>query len=264
MVTPIPFQPDRFRSTAAHYLAGRPPYAPRLIARVAELCGLDRSQRVMDLGCGPGQLALAFAPFAASVLAIDPEPEMLAVARQETASRASNISFLQASSYDLAPELGRFRVVAIGRAFHWMDRAQTLRLLDAMIEPGGNIAVFDGSHPNVPDNAWLGAFRAVVERYAAEDVERTMRKSGDWVRHEAVLLDSAFAELEEISVIERRQTPVEHLVARAFSMSSLSRQRLGTRAESLEREIRSAAVRWAPGGTVTEVVTTHALLARRG
>ena len=55
------FQPRRFRSAAPHYLAGRPPYAPRLIRHVAHFTGLAPDARVLDLGCGPGMLAGAFA-----------------------------------------------------------------------------------------------------------------------------------------------------------------------------------------------------------
>jgi trans-aconitate methyltransferase len=62
-IDPVPFEPRRFRTAAAHYLAGRVAYPPRLISRVAEICGLEASGRLLDLGCGPGQLAKAFAPF---------------------------------------------------------------------------------------------------------------------------------------------------------------------------------------------------------
>jgi ubiquinone/menaquinone biosynthesis C-methylase UbiE len=48
---------------------------------VAARCGIDATHRILDLGCGPGQLALAFAPLAGEVLGIDPEPEMLRIAR---------------------------------------------------------------------------------------------------------------------------------------------------------------------------------------
>src|SRR5689334_9769606 len=57
------FQPHRFRSAAAHYLAGRPAYAQRLIRLVARLIDLTNADRMLDLGCGPGMLAGAFAPF---------------------------------------------------------------------------------------------------------------------------------------------------------------------------------------------------------
>ncbi|MBV9537727.1 MAG: class I SAM-dependent methyltransferase, partial [Acidisphaera sp.] len=137
----LPFEPRRFRSAAQHYLAGRPAYADRLIARVVALCGLAPSHRVLDLGCGPGQLARAFAPFASDVIGMDPEPEMLRVAAEACAG-IGNIRWVEGSSYDLSAALGRFRLVTMGRSFHWMDRHDTLRRLDALIDADGAIALF--------------------------------------------------------------------------------------------------------------------------
>ena len=126
----------RFRTAAEHYLAGRPAYAPRLIRHVARFTGVAPEHRILDLGCGPGMLAGAFALAGAEVLAMDPEPEMLRIAEAEFGG-AGRISFVRGSSFDLSPALGRFRLVTMGRSFQWMDRVETLRRLDAMIEPGG-------------------------------------------------------------------------------------------------------------------------------
>src|SRR5271165_1053766 len=88
------FQPRRFRTAARHYLAGRSAYSPRLIGHVAQLTGLATEDRVLDLGCGPGMLAGAFAPLAGEVVAMDPEPEMLRIAEKEF-GRAGSISFVR-------------------------------------------------------------------------------------------------------------------------------------------------------------------------
>src|SRR3982751_6226826 len=142
MNAPIPFEKHRFRSAAEHYRKGRPPYAEALFLRVAERIGWARDQAVLDLGCGPGQLALGFARLAGSVAAIDPEPEMLRIAAAEAAAAGSEIRLLEGSSYDLEPTLGRFHLAVIGRAFHWMDRTDTLQRLDGMVEAGGALALF--------------------------------------------------------------------------------------------------------------------------
>src|SRR5579884_4133584 len=117
----MPTEGNRFRTAARHYLRGRAAYAPLLVRRVAGLCGLRSAHRVPDLGCGPGQLALAFAPFAAGVVGVNPEPEMLAVARQEAARAGIPVDFREGSSLDLGPGLGVFFLTVIGRAFPWMD-----------------------------------------------------------------------------------------------------------------------------------------------
>lgn len=72
----------RFRSAAKYYLSGRPSYSSLLIRRVVELCALNSTHKMLDLGCGPGQLAMAFAPLVRELRALDPEPEMLEIGRK--------------------------------------------------------------------------------------------------------------------------------------------------------------------------------------
>jgi SAM-dependent methyltransferase len=270
MAMPVAFLPHRFRSAAPHYVAGRPPYPARLIARVAALtvlqraglqrAGLPRGGRVLDLGCGPGQLALAFSGFAAEVLAVDPEPEMLRVARG--AAGGAPIRFLQGSSYDLGPPFGRFDLAVMGRSFHWMDRAETLRRLDRLIEPGGAVALFGDTHPELPDNAWRPVWRGVLELYRDPANDHPGRGPG-WVPHEAVLLDSAFSRLDRVAAIERRHIPVVTLVERALSRSSHSPSSLGERVEMLSQEVVRALEPFIHDGMITEVVETYALIATR-
>jgi hypothetical protein len=70
------------RTAEGHYAAGRPPYPPAPIEGVADFCGFTRAHRVLDLGTGPRVVAIAFAPYVGSALAVDPEPEMLRIARE--------------------------------------------------------------------------------------------------------------------------------------------------------------------------------------
>lgn len=258
MAAPIPFLPHRFRATASHYLAGRPPYPDRLIARVAALTGLERAGRVLDLGCGPGPLARAFASLAAEVVAVDPEPEMLRAARQAAGSLP--IRFVQGSSYDLGPGFGRFHPAVMGRSFHWMDRADTLRRLDPLIDRGGAVVLFGDAHPDLPDNAWRPAWRAATQPF--RDPAREHHRAG-WVRHEAFLLDSGFSRLDLVSAIDRRHTPLAMLVERALSMSSTNPATGEDRGAELQSAIVAALTPFAVDGMMTEVVDAHALIATR-
>ena len=256
------FQPRRFRTAAEHYLAGRPPYSPRLIRRVARFTGLVPDHRVLDLGCGPGMLAGALARMGADVVAMDPEPEMLRIAEAEFGG-GGRISFVRGSSFDLSSALGRFRLVTMGRSFQWTDRVETLRRLDAMIEPGGAVALFNSGHREAPGMDWIAPYRALVHRYAADDRTHVKRQADAWVGHEAILLASAFSVLDEVAVIERRQMSVEQLVQRALSRSSTTPERLGPAATRFVAEIEALLRPMAIDGALTEVIATYALIARR-
>jgi ubiquinone/menaquinone biosynthesis C-methylase UbiE len=62
----------------------------RLIERHADLTG----RRVLEIGCGDGRLTRQLAPLASSVVAIEPDPARIAIARRLAASEGmSNISF---------------------------------------------------------------------------------------------------------------------------------------------------------------------------
>jgi SAM-dependent methyltransferase len=230
------------------------PYSPALIRRVAEVSGLSAHHRVLDLGCGPGSLARSFALAVKEVVAVDPSTEMLAVARP--LARQANIRFLAGSSYDLAPTLGHFRLVVMGRSFHWMDRVDTLDRLDRMIEPTGAIALFHDSAPAVTANAWQKLWHDIRERY--EPNPEPHRRDPNWIRHEEILLNSPFNRLENFGVIERRALDVETLVQRTLSMASTSPSHLGDKTAAMVAEVRVvlADVR-------EEVVETSALVAWR-
>jgi trans-aconitate methyltransferase len=253
---------NRFQAAAKHYLTGRPAYAEGLALRIAKELSLGPYDAMMDLGSGPGQLAMMFAPFVGSVLAIDPSPDMLAIAR-ESARHLPNVRFKSGSSFDIGPELGTFRLVTIGRAFHWMDRPDTLRRLDGMISGGGMVALFGHSHPKHTANAWVEPFKQIIDEYAAGDAERMKRRSSEWPSNEEILLASPFSRLERWSVIETRTLPSSQLAGRALSMSSLNEQRIGSRIHQLTDAIEQLSSRWGNEGMLIEVIETSALVARR-
>jgi SAM-dependent methyltransferase len=248
-----------FRSTVPHYVAGRPNYGPLLIRIVKEHLHLTDRHRLLDLGCGPGWLGIAFAPFVGSVLAVDPEPAMLAAARALAAEAHVEIEFMEGSSNDLGSQLGMFDVVTIGRAFHWMDRADVLRRLDALIEPDGAVILFNDVHPDVPENHWYKRYTALVDSYANRDACIPPER----LRHETVLLKSSFSQLVRIGAIERRVVPLERLVDRALSMSTSSPEQLGPLSDQLARELLSQMSTFATDGTLEEVIEFQALIARR-
>jgi 2-polyprenyl-3-methyl-5-hydroxy-6-metoxy-1,4-benzoquinol methylase len=252
-----PFQPHRFQNAASHYVAGRIPYSPRLIGRVAELVRLCPAHHVLDLGCGPGPLAKAFAPLVARVLGVDPEPEMLRVAARDS---PPNIEWRQASSYDIAPDWGGFQLVTMGRSFHWMDRADTLRRLEALVPASGAVALFHDTHPELPENAWWKEYRELVRRY---ETEAGVHRRAGWVPHETVLMESAFSQLEVHAVIESRRTSIASIVARAMSKSSIAMASASGSVVSLGAEIETLLAPYAQDGHVTEIVATEAMLGFR-
>lgn len=255
----------RFRSTAEFYARYRPRYPRKLIDDVAAFCGLDGTGRMIDLGCGPGFLAIAFAPYFTEIVGVDPEPEMLDAARREAQDAGVALTLRRASSADLGSDFGSFRMVTMGRSFHWMDRDATLQALDALIEPDGAIVLFDERGHRSAENAWSPIWDRIVGKWSPPDEwsAHMRRLSPDWERHEIVLARSAFNRLDTLTHRHRRRTRLDEFIGRVYSMSTSSLEKLGEHRAAFEEEFRAAMLELSPTGEFEEFVEAQALIARR-
>jgi ubiquinone/menaquinone biosynthesis C-methylase UbiE len=252
---------SRFQSTVPFYTRYRLVYPPRLIERVIELTGLRAGDAVLDLGTGPGFLAVPLAAAGMRVTAADPEPTMLAAAGEAARAAGVTLSLWSGGSDDLTPGMGPFRVVTMGRSFHWMDRAATLARLDGMIVPGGAIVLFEDAHPKTAENHWLDVLNEVANRYGRGDEPViSERNSPEYRSHESYLLASRFAVLEAISIVVRKPISVAEILGRALSMSTCSPEKLGSRIGAFEADLRGAL---AGSGELSEIAILTALMARR-
>ncbi|EJC81482.1 methylase involved in ubiquinone/menaquinone biosynthesis [Rhizobium leguminosarum bv. trifolii WSM2297] len=264
-MTTVPFTPRRFRTTAAYYSRFRVPYPDALIERVATRTGLRPGDRLLDLGCGPCQIGIAFARLAgADVIGLDPEPEMLEAARENAAAAGVRAELVLGSSYDLSPAFAPLKMTAMGRSFHWMDRAATLQMLETLTEPGGTVVLFGDRHI-CASPAWREAMESVSERLSPEVMraEQQFLRGQDFRKHEEFLLRSAFRKLECIGIVAERVIDADEIVGRAFSMSVTSPQALGDRTMEFEQALRSELAALAPDGKFTEIVESNALIAFR-
>jgi trans-aconitate 2-methyltransferase len=122
-----------------------------LISRVA----LDAPRRIVDLGCGTGDLTALLAERwpAARVVGLDASPEMLDLAR----ARHPGIEWVRADLAGWRPP-DPVDLVFSNAALHWLDGHERLlpRLLDALA-PGGVLAV------QMPRNFAAPSHRAIAE-----------------------------------------------------------------------------------------------------
>jgi len=262
-MTAIPYDPRRFAGTAAFYERYRLGFPDRLLARVANLLDLKTGDTVLDLGCGTGMLAVGFAKLGMAVTAMDPEPDMLEATRAAADAAGVTLNIVQGSSHDLAPGMGPFVLVAMGRSFHWMDRAATLTMLDHIVTPQGGVALFHDTHPPVEENAWFKILRDVQDKFGRAAAPHVMERRGGHRRYEPFLFASAFTQLDGLSVTIRKDLTVEEIVGRALSMSSCSPQTLGAQQQAFETRLAAALRELSPDGTFTEVAELVAVLARR-
>jgi ubiquinone/menaquinone biosynthesis C-methylase UbiE len=244
-----------FQSAVAYYERFRLAFPDRLVTRVAALAGLKTGDAVLDLGCGTGMLAIGFARLGMAVTAMDPEPEMLAAAQSAAQAQDISLTPLLGGSEDLTSDMGPFRLVVMGRAFHWMDRAATLAMLDKIVTPDGGVALFHDAHPPVAENGWFKILCDLQQRYR---LDKMAARGGGHRRYEPFLFASAFTQIDGLSVTIRQRLTVEDIVGRAFSMSHS-----GAGQEEFAAALASALRESSPDGKFTEVAEMVAVLARR-
>ena len=241
-----------YAGTAWYYARFRPPYPPALVSVLRETFGLDGTGRLLDLGCGPGSVAIRLAHLFEQVVAIDPEPDMLAEGKAQ-AGRAgvSNITWIRGRSDDLSPALGSFRVVTMGESFHWMDRARTLDTLYDLVIDGGGVAIVGRGAPIPcpPPTSWRVAINKVVRQYVGD--MRLPWDSPDPApeeRHETFLAQSRFKDVTSYQESFDITWTVDSIVGNLYSMSFCSRRLLGDRVEAFERDLRRAILTAEPSG----------------
>jgi ubiquinone/menaquinone biosynthesis C-methylase UbiE len=259
-----PLDPKRFTSAIPHYVAGRPAYSSRLIERLARETGLGEGSRVLDLGCGPGSLTLPLARLCGTIIGIDPDAAMIAAARQAAEDTGLAIDWRVGSSFDLPDDLAPLDLVAIARAFHWMDREATLKRLDELVRPGGAIALVNTELHPLGGSTWHAAFEELRRAHGRFDEFYHWRKSAAWEQHVSVLIRSAFSDVLRISVFEPHVANIEEIVARAFSFSANSPSSLGEEGRAAyEAAVRERMMALEPSGRFPEIVESAAFIARR-
>jgi SAM-dependent methyltransferase len=152
---------ERFGRAAAAY-AVSPVHrgGPDLEAMLAA-AKLEGRERVLDLGCGPGHTALAFAPRAAQVVALDLTEGMLAQGRRLAEERGlRNLRFERGDAARLPFADGSFeRVTSRLSAHHYADPAAVLREVARVLTEDGAFLLVDCVAPPDPArDSFLNAF----------------------------------------------------------------------------------------------------------
>jgi len=259
-------QDGLFAGTAWHYARYRPGYPQIFFDDLVRRFHLDGTGRLLDLGCGTGQLALPLAEHVAEAVGMDPEPEMLTEAvRQARAAHVTNVTWTQGNSADLPGEFGRFRLVTMGRSFHWMDREPVLAALDRMVEDDGGLVIANDNCLVRPTTIWQHAIEEVQHRFlpSAQQPSR-MTVSDAHQPHEEILARSPFAQVHRMVYEFERPWTVEQAIGYLYSTSLPLRQLLGDHQSAFENAITDALLAIDPTGQFAEPVTLEVFAATRG
>jgi trans-aconitate methyltransferase len=129
-----------------------------LAADMLPLLAPVAGERILDLGCGTGQLTAQIAESGASVVGLDSSLEMIGQARQNY----PNLEFRLADGADFSFP-GEFDAVFSNAALHWIPQAEkVIQSIASSLRPGGRFVAEFGGKRNV--QGLLDAAQVVLGR----------------------------------------------------------------------------------------------------
>jgi SAM-dependent methyltransferase len=133
-------------------------FVHELAGGVLEWLAAQPGERILDLGCGDGQLTERIAATGATVVGVDASAEMVA------AARARGVAADEANAESLPYANGTFDAVFSNAALHWVrDQDAMMAEVRRVLKPGGRFVAEMGGQGNIA--AIRVALAAVLERH---------------------------------------------------------------------------------------------------
>lgn len=211
------------------YERGRPDYPAAAVQKIVERFGLGPGKTLLDLAAGTGKLTRLLVPSGASLIAVEPLPEM----RSELTRRVPRVTAMAGTAERIPLADGYVDAVTAASAFHWFREEQALREIHRVLAPGGGLALVWNARDE--RNPVQHALSEVIDPLRGESPERRQR---NW---RAMLAESGLFERCERSLFEHEQLVDEQgLVDRVLSISFIATAPRSVRADA-ETRVRAIA-----------------------
>lgn len=239
---------ERFRdpSVVAAYVH-RPPYPDALFDRLATLV-VDGPRAVLDVGCGPGNIARPFAPRVDRVDAVDASPGMIALGKTLPGGDHPHLHWHVGKAEEIALH-PPYALITAGQSLHWFDWSVALPRFAEMLTPNGVLAIVDTMSTPTP---WRDAMRQIIPRYSLmqrweeTDLINELTSRGLFVMQGG-----------EKSAPTPVVQSIDDFLAGLHSASSLSRDAMTPEAvAAFDAEVRAALVPHARDGQIASGVIT--------
>jgi SAM-dependent methyltransferase len=182
------------------------PLDPARVAEALDTLGLGRGDRVLDAGCGAGELLVDLAErHGCGGLGVDTSEILIEEARRCAAQRApgAGLEFVVAPAEEIEPD-GTYAAACCLGSLHALGGLERgLGWLRDAVEPGGAVVIADGFWSRPPDPAFLAALGATDDELPSfEGLLATCTAAGldpvwvatsspsDWERYEWTLVSN--------------------------------------------------------------------------
>lgn len=154
-----------FGAEAHTYETGRPDYPIQAVDWLLQpVAGGERRIRVADVGAGTGKLTRVVQELGAEVVAIDPDPQMLATLRESVHA----VPTLVGTAERMPLPDDSVDAVVLGQAWHWVDPTAAAAEAGRVLRPGGVLGLVWNLRDDDVD--WVARMTAVMHGSHAEEV----------------------------------------------------------------------------------------------
>ena len=159
-------------------------------------------ERILDVGCGTGQLTAEIADSGAEVIGLDQSAEMIATARSNFPKLQFEVADIAASNY-----YGEFDAVFSNAALHWVRNQQgAITAIAKALKPGGRLVFEMGGRGNI-QQIWNAAKQA-LSAMGVKDPDKLSPWFYPSIGEYAPMLESSGL-LVTFAVLFDRPTPLE-------------------------------------------------------
>ena len=129
-----------FDEVAVEYDRNRPAYPDALIDQACKVAHIGEGDRVLEIGCGTGQLTRSLLARGLRVSALEPGDRLIGIA-EENLRDAGDVELVHARLEDVQLARERYAAVFSASAIHWVDPDLSWRKLADALAPGGTLAL---------------------------------------------------------------------------------------------------------------------------
>ncbi|UCD99731.1 MAG: methyltransferase domain-containing protein [Chloroflexota bacterium] len=98
-------------------------------------------RRVLELGCGPGQLLVKYASMGGEIYGLDASPQMLRLARRNLSKSNHRTNLLHSSAEDLPFPNNSFPVIVATFPTNYVFEIETLEQVWRVLDPNGQLVI---------------------------------------------------------------------------------------------------------------------------
>ena len=230
----------KYKSVAEAYRY-RPPYPTQTFEILKKLI-IKRPAKVLDAGCGTGNIARHLIDYVDDIDAVDFSENMIAFGKGLPGGSHPNIHWI-CSSIEEAQLDHQYELITAGASLHWMDWDIVLPKFRDLLLPDGYLAIVDDR--NLPVS-WEEELLEIIKRYSSN------REYQDYHLIDELEKRNLFEKVGEKRTEPKAfKQPIEEYIKSFHARNGFSRETMGDdSADAFDGEVRSLLSKHCSGKSV--------------